>query len=78
MIKFQRFYIKFNVNNHIVPKVKTLKLDKMNFNKIKNYYPLKGTIKRITRSTIDSDKLSANPIFDKGFYPNYGNIKAQQ
>ena len=66
------------MNNHIIPKVKTLKLDKMNFNKIKNYYPLKGTIKRITRSTIDSDKLSANPIFDKGFYPNYGSIKAQQ
>ena len=44
----------------------------MNFNKIKNYYPLKGTIKRIKRQTIDSDK------FDKGFYPNYGNIKAQQ
>ena len=50
----------------------------MNFNKIKNYYPLKGTVKRIKRQTIDSDKLSANPIFDKGFYPNYGNIKAQQ
>lgn len=70
MITFQRFYINFNVNNHVVPKVKTLKLNKLNFNKIKNYYPLRGTIKKIKIQIIDSDKLSINPIYDKGFYPN--------
>lgn len=35
------------MNNHIAPKVKTLKLNKLNFNKIENYYPLKDTMKRI-------------------------------
>lgn len=78
MIKFQRLYINFNMNNHIAPKVKTLKLNKLNFNKIKNYYPLKDTMKRIKIQTIYSDKLSTDPILDKGFYPNQGNIKAKQ
>lgn len=35
-------------------------------------------MKRIKTETIYSDKLSTDPILDKGFYPNQGNIKAKQ
>lgn len=50
------------------PEAKSIKetIDKLDFNKIKNFCSVKNIVKRVRRQTKDWEKLFAKDISDKG------------
>lgn len=43
----------------------------MSFIKIKNFYSLKDTVKRMERQTTDREKIFANHLSEKNLYSDY-------